>query len=173
MPADQASAVLRGLATKLYAAAARPDAAAPGLNAWAERFEAAAQSGELSKLLPNVEPAAHFGIRAYQAAGQTTAEQSELATLLRDSVALPVVQSGENSKAELAQRVLFAEAVGGGRSNSNAPTGPSASAEALALSLVRRGAAAIRLRRRRALAGRRAHSRRRRRRRWRARADTG
>lgn len=69
-PGD-AKVFLHAVASNLRAAAAQADVLAPGLHAWAAKFEVAAETGELSNLFPSVRPAAHFGIHAYQVAQQT------------------------------------------------------------------------------------------------------
>ena len=139
MPPDDAAVVLSGLATKL-------DVVAPHLQVWAERFRAAAQTGDLSKLLPNIEPATHFGIRAYRAASQVPADDMQLVALLRDSMRVLAAAGGETREAAL----VLSE--------------PSVSSEALALLLLRRSAVALRMQRR-MVAGRARRRRRRQRRR--------
>ena len=67
----EAKVFLHTVASNLRAAAAQSEVLAPGLTAWAAKFEVAAETGELSNLFPSVRPAPHFGIHAYQVAQQT------------------------------------------------------------------------------------------------------
>jgi hypothetical protein len=75
---DEAVQLLLRIAAELYAEAQQAGSTAQGLNALAHRFRLAAQTGDLSGLLPSERPAAHFGVRAYQAAGQATADPTAL-----------------------------------------------------------------------------------------------
>lgn len=71
---EQARALLQGIAQQLRDAAVNDNALEPGLQSWVARFEHAAQSGDVASLLPSTTPATHFGLRAYQAAGQVVTD---------------------------------------------------------------------------------------------------
>jgi hypothetical protein len=75
---DEAVRLLLRIAAELHAEARQPGSTTQGLDALADRFRLAAQTGDLSSLLPRERPAAHFGVRAYQAAEQATAEPTAL-----------------------------------------------------------------------------------------------
>jgi hypothetical protein len=72
---EEAKQFLSGVADKLRADAQEGGPWADRLNAWADKFDQAAQSGDLSNLLPD-RPHAHFGVRAYQRA--QASERGEL-----------------------------------------------------------------------------------------------
>jgi hypothetical protein len=67
---EEVSTFLAGVADKLRAFAQRGDVFSAGLTGWADRFQRAAESGDLSNLVPSVRPAANLGLRAYQVAQQ-------------------------------------------------------------------------------------------------------
>ena len=75
---DEAIQLLLRIADELHAEARQAGSTAQSLNALADRFRLAAQTGDLSSLLPSERPAAHFGVRAYQAAEQATADPTAL-----------------------------------------------------------------------------------------------
>jgi hypothetical protein len=78
---DEAKAFLSGIADKLRADAEHAGPWSNRLNAWADKFDAAAESGDLSGLAPN-RPHAHFGMRAYQRA-QGSGGAGELSDIAR------------------------------------------------------------------------------------------
>lgn len=82
---DDAKAFLQSIADKLHADARSGDAFASILNAWGDKFQLAADSGDLSKLLPSIAPSAHFGIRAYQAAQPAPDDAATIATVFHNS----------------------------------------------------------------------------------------
>jgi hypothetical protein len=63
---EEADRVLNGIAEKLRADAERGGPWSERLSAWADKFELAAESNDLSNLLPSYRPFGHFGIRAYR-----------------------------------------------------------------------------------------------------------
>jgi hypothetical protein len=99
---DQAKAFLHSIADKLHADAGSGDAFAAILRAWGDKFQLAADSGDLSKLLPSMSlgPSPHFGIRAYRAAQQTD-DAATIATVFRDS--LPPASLDNDLQAATAQ----------------------------------------------------------------------
>lgn len=83
---DQAKAFLQSIADRLHADARAGGAFAAILNAWGDKFQLAAESGDVSKLLPSITPSPHFGIRAYQAAQQAPDDAATIANVFRNSV---------------------------------------------------------------------------------------
>lgn len=80
---SEAKALLIGVAKHLRAEAG-PSAASS--NAWADRFERAADSGELTSWLPSTPPPAHFGLRAYQAAAPVEPDLAGLDSALSQAL---------------------------------------------------------------------------------------
>lgn len=69
---EETQRVLGNIADKLRADAERAGMFGERLTRWADRFQAAAESGDMSKLMPRLSP--HFGLRAYQQAEQPDAD---------------------------------------------------------------------------------------------------
>jgi len=65
---EEAKRILNGIADKLRADAEHAGPWAGRLERWADRVEKAADTGDMSNLLPTWQPGAHYGVRAYQKA---------------------------------------------------------------------------------------------------------
>lgn len=65
---EETQRVLSSIANKLRSDAETAGVFGERLTRWADRFQEAADSGDMSKLLPRLSP--HFGVRAYQQAEQ-------------------------------------------------------------------------------------------------------
>ncbi|MEY4579681.1 MAG: hypothetical protein RL701_4384 [Pseudomonadota bacterium] len=65
---EEAKAFLSGVADKLRNDAQHAGPFANRLNAWADKFQEAADTGDLSKLVPTRQAHGHFGMRAYMQA---------------------------------------------------------------------------------------------------------
>jgi hypothetical protein len=75
---EQAKALLLSIAERLHADASTGGAFASAFAAWGDKFQLAADSGELSHLLPSISPSPHFGVRAYQAAQQQAPDDASV-----------------------------------------------------------------------------------------------
>jgi hypothetical protein len=88
---DEAKSFLQGVADKLHTDAQSGGSFAPRLNAWADRFQQAADTGDLASLRPSQAPQAYapFGIGAYQqqAAQLDSTLPQELDALVNESIA--------------------------------------------------------------------------------------
>jgi hypothetical protein len=74
---EETKKILSNIAEKL-----RSDAQSAGpwsgrLEKWADRFQQAADSGDMSKLFPKSQPSGHFGMRAYQQVQQAAEPEAE------------------------------------------------------------------------------------------------
>ena len=65
---EETQRVLSNIADKLRSDAEHAGVFSERLTRWADRFQEAADSGDMSKLMPRLSP--HFGVRAYQEAQQ-------------------------------------------------------------------------------------------------------
>jgi hypothetical protein len=88
---DEAKKILSGIADKLHADAKHATGAwAKGLESWGDKFQKAADSGDLSNLLPTAQPHAHFAARAYQQASQPPAANApDLGNVVGSAVVPP------------------------------------------------------------------------------------
>lgn len=83
---EEAKAFLQGVADKLHADADYAGFFAPALEAWGDKFDKAAETGDLSNLLPSFPSHAHFGVRAYQQAAQQTGVEGGAAGTLETAL---------------------------------------------------------------------------------------
>jgi hypothetical protein len=67
---DEAKEYLSGVADKLRSDAKHAGFFSRALDHWADKFQKAADTGDLSNLLPRWQQPGHFGMRAYQQAAQ-------------------------------------------------------------------------------------------------------
>ena len=65
---EEAKRILTGIADKLRADAEHAGPWSERLERWADKVQKAADTGDMSNLLPTWQPHAHFGVRAYQKA---------------------------------------------------------------------------------------------------------
>lgn len=112
---SEAQALLIGVAKQLRAAAAAAGPSAASSSAWAERFERAADTGELTSWLPSTPPPAHFGLRAYQAAAPVEADLGGLDAALSQALN----SGGSSDGAAATSGRLAAEADSGGHTGSD------------------------------------------------------
>jgi hypothetical protein len=93
---EETKQVLSNIADKLRSDAERAGPWSDRLNKWADRFQAAAESGDMSKLMPRV--SSHFGVRAYQQAEQpdtdATVEHVAGTAESQSGVVRPAAESG-------------------------------------------------------------------------------
>lgn len=75
---SEAKAFLQGVATTLRAYAGQADRSLISLSSWADRFQQAAETGDLSTLVPRTTPSNNLGVRAYQAAQATLDDPTEV-----------------------------------------------------------------------------------------------
>jgi hypothetical protein len=75
---EEAKAFLQGVASTLRAYSEQQTTSLISLSSWADRFQQAAETGDLSQLTPQVTPASSFGLRAYQAAQPLIEDPTEL-----------------------------------------------------------------------------------------------
>ena len=99
---EETKNILGNIADKLRSDAERAGPFSDRLNKWADRFQAAADSGDMSQLMPRV--SSHFGMRAYQQAEQsdTDATVEHVAGTAESHAAAtpPAAASGERTTAE-------------------------------------------------------------------------
>src|SRR5688572_23902695 len=69
---EETQRVLGNIADKLRSDSENAGVFSERLTRWADRFQAAADSGDMSKLMPRL--SSHFGMRAYQQASQPEAD---------------------------------------------------------------------------------------------------
>jgi len=68
---EETKRMLNGIADKLRSDAEHAGPWSARLERWADKLEKAAESGDMSNLMPSLHPHAHFGMRAYQKAQET------------------------------------------------------------------------------------------------------
>lgn len=99
---EETKKILGNIADKLRSDAERAGPFSDRLNKWADRFQAAADSGDMSQLMPRV--SSHFGMRAYQQADQTdndaTVEHVAGTAESHAAATRPAAASGERTTAE-------------------------------------------------------------------------
>lgn len=93
---EETKQILGNIADRLRSDAERAGPFSERLNKWADRFQAAADSGDMSKLMPRT--ASHFGMRAYQQAEQpdndATVEHVASTAEAQSGVVTPAAVSG-------------------------------------------------------------------------------
>ncbi|HET8933854.1 MAG TPA: hypothetical protein VFN67_10455 [Polyangiales bacterium] len=98
---EQTKEILGNIADKLRSDAERAGPFSDRLNKWADRFQAAADSGDMSQLMPRVP--SHFGMRAYQQADQSdndaTVEHVADTAESHAAATRPAARSGEKTTA--------------------------------------------------------------------------
>jgi hypothetical protein len=100
---EETKEILGNIADKLRSDAERAGPFSDRLNKWADRFQAAADSGDMSQLMPRV--SSHFGMRAYQQAEQpdndaTVEHVAGTAESHAGAATAPAATSGETTAAE-------------------------------------------------------------------------
>lgn len=121
---EETQRVLGNIADRLRSDAEHAGIFSERLTRWADRFQEAADSGDMSKLMPRWSP--HFGLRAYQQAQQPeadasvehvagTAEQAAVSGV--PSAPAQTVSQSERSAAEVRERPVTPESATSGRSS--------------------------------------------------------
>ncbi|MET0384370.1 MAG: hypothetical protein ABW321_00350 [Polyangiales bacterium] len=93
----EARGFLQGIADRLHSDADAPAGLDPNLQAWGDRFQRAADTGDLSNLLPSSQPPpTHFGALAYQRASQPPADAvpPEVEAAISDSLPPTLLEEG-------------------------------------------------------------------------------
>jgi hypothetical protein len=91
---DEARSFLQGVADKLHAEAEPGSFSAQTLNVWGDKFQRAADTGDLSNLLPDEAPVNNLGVRAYQQVARSSGSiPPEVEAVLNDSV--PPLANGQ------------------------------------------------------------------------------
>lgn len=90
---DETKAILNNIADKLRSDAEQAGPFGSRLTKWADRFQEAADTGDMSKLMPRLNTAGHFGMRAYQQAQAATETESETEAMVAQVADAALTQS--------------------------------------------------------------------------------
>jgi hypothetical protein len=88
---EETKRILGNIADKLRSDAQHAGPWAARLERWADKLDKAADTGDMSNLMPTVQPHAHFGMRAYQKAQEApdAGELEQVATAAESSIPAP------------------------------------------------------------------------------------